>query len=180
MNTKIENMIYEIRGEYVMLDSDLAKIYQVETKRINEAVRRNILKFPYNYSFVLTDEEMKNIEVAICDLKGIKGGRRYNVRVFTEQGVWMLSTILKSKVAINIKINIMDAFVMMRKYISTNLREQKYINNMVIKHDDDIKLLQESFSKFEEKRKINEIYFKGQIYDAYSLLLDILNKTELK
>ena len=174
--SNIENMIYEIRGEYVMLDSDLAKVYKVETKRINEAVKRNILKFPYNYSFVLTDEEMKNIEVANCDLKDTKGGRRYNVRVFTEQGVWMLSTILKTKVAIEANVKLIDTFVKLRKYVSNNLIEQKYINNMVIKHDEDIKLLQKSFSKFEEKRKVNEIYFKGQIYDAYSKILDIMKE----
>jgi len=174
--SNIENMIYEIRGEYVMLDSDLARVYKVETKRINEAVKRNILKFPNNYSFILTDDEMKNIEVANCDLKDTKGGRRYNVRVFTEQGVWMLSTILKTKVAIEANVKLIDTFVKLRKYVSNNLIEQKYINNMVIKHDEDIKLLQKSFSKFEEKRKVNEIYFKGQIYDAYSKILDIMKE----
>jgi len=162
----------------VMLDFDLALVYQVETRRINEAVKRNILKFPYNYSFILTNEEMKNIEVAICDLKGIKGGRRYNVRVFTEQGVRILSTILKSKVAIEANVKLIDTFVKLRKYASNNIIEQKYINNMVIKHDDDIKLLQESFSKFEEKRKVNEIYFKGQIYDAHSKIVDIMKEAK--
>jgi len=172
----IKNKIYEIRGQYVILDSDLAKIYEVETKRINEAVKNNPLKFPERYSFKLNDEESKIFLVENFDQKTeTRGGKYKNPRVFTEQGVWMLSTILKSKIAINTTINIVDAFVAMRKYLSTNLLEQKYINNQVMKNTEDIKLLQDSFSKFEEKKIVNEIYFKGQIYDAYSKILDILN-----
>ena len=90
----------------------------------------------------------------------------------------MLSGIIKSEIAVNISIAIMNAFVLMRKYISNELIEQKYINNLVIKHDEDIKLLQESFDKFEEKRKSNEIYFNGQIYDSYSKILDILKEAK--
>ena len=178
---KIEDMIYEIRGKQVMLDSDLAKLYHVETKRINEAVKRNKDKFSERFSFILTNEESIKIEVEICDLKQ-KGGRRYNIRVFTEEGVAMLSTILKSQVATKVSIAIMDAFVMMRKYISNELLEQKYINNLVLKNndkllelDDRVLLLQESFDKLQNKELVNEIYFEGQIYDAYSKILDILN-----
>mgnify|MGYP003292403871 CR=1 FL=1 len=105
-----------------------------------------------------------------------RGGKYKNPRVFTEQGIAMLSTILKSKVATNVSIRIMDAFVEMKKYISNNLIEQKYINNQVMKNTEDIKLLQESFSKFEEKKVVNEIYFNGQIYDAYSKIIDILKE----
>lgn len=103
----------------------------------------------------------------------IKGGRRYNPYVFTEQGVAMLSAILRSEIAVEISIKIMDAFVAMRKYISNDLMKQKYINNMVLEHDSKIKLLQYSFDKLEEKQKINDIYFDGQIYDAYSKIFDI-------
>ena len=90
----------------------------------------------------------------------------------------MLATILKSKIATQISIQIMDAFVMMRKYISTNLIEQKYINNQVMKNTEDIRLLQESFHKFESKTKTNEIYFNGQIYDAYSKIIDIMKESK--
>ncbi len=90
----------------------------------------------------------------------------------------MLATIIKTKVAAKISVNIMRAFVAMRKYISNNLIEQQFINEMVLTHDKDIKLLQESFNKFEEKRKVNEIYFEGQIYDAYSKILDIMNESK--
>ena len=88
----------------------------------------------------------------------------------------MLASVLKTPVASKVSINIMCAFVLMRKYISNELIGQKYINNLVIKHDEDIKLLQESFNKFEEKTKDNEIYFNGQIYDAYSKIVDIFKE----
>ena len=141
---KIEDMIYEIRGKQVMLDSDLAKLYHVETKRINEAVRRNKDKFLERFCWILTDDESKDLLVAICDQKRLidkRGGKYNNPRVFTEQGVAMLATILKSKIAVQVSINIMAAFVEMRKYISSNLIEQKYIKNLVLEHDSDINLL---------------------------------------
>lgn len=93
--------------------------------------------------------------------------------VFAEQGVAMLATVLRTDVASEISVAIMRAFVTMRKYISTNLLEQKYINNMVLEHDCQIKLLKGSFQKIEEKKKVNEIYFNGQIYDAYSKIQEI-------
>ena len=171
-NEKIENLIYEIRGKQVMLDSDLARLYGVETKRINEAVKNNCDKFPERFSWVLNDKDVTNLRSKISTSS--YGGRRYNPRVFTEQGVAMLATILKSKIATRVSIAIMDAFVLMRRYISTNLVEQKYINNQVLKNTEDIKILKETFNEF--KPKINSIFYEGQIYDAYSLLMDILNK----
>lgn len=180
-NEKIENLIYEIRGKQVMLDSDLAKLYHVETKRINEAVKNNPYKFPERFSWKLTEIESQNFLVENFDQKiETRGGRFKNPRVFTEQGVAMLATILKSKVATEISIAIMDAFVMMRKYISSSLLEQRYINNQVIKNTEDIKLLKESFQEFEEKKKVNEIYFDGQIYDAYSKIQEIFNVAKEK
>ena len=112
-DVKIENMIYEIRGKQVMLDSDLAKLYNVETKRINEAVKNNIEKFPERYCFKLSDNESDNLLVETFDQKIEKRGGKYkNPRVFTEQGVYMLATILKSKEATKITIAIMDAIPM--------------------------------------------------------------------
>ena len=171
----IENLIYEIRGKEVMLDSDIAKLYHVETKRINEAVKNNPVKFPERFCFKISEFEYTNLKskISTSSLKSNYGGSRKGHTAFTEQGVAMLSTILKSKIAVEVSIRIMDAFVSMRHYISDNLIEQKYINNQVIKNSEDIKLLQQSFKKFEEKRKTNEIYFNGQIYDAYSKILEI-------
>ena len=171
----IEDMIYEIRGKQVMLDSDLAKLYNVETKRINEAVKNNPNKFPERFCFRITESDFISLKSKISTSKG---GSRKGHNVFTEQGIAMLSTILKSKVATETSIRIMDAFVYMRKYISNNLIEQKYINKMVFDHDNEIKLLQESFSKLEEKETVNHIFYEGQIYDAYSLLMDILSKAK--
>ena len=171
----IENMIYEIRGKQVMLDRDLAKLYQVETKRINEAVARNIKKFPNRISWVITKEE-KGILWSQNATANISSKSRVNPRVFTEQAIYMLATVLKSDVAIEVSIMIMDAFVLMRHYIGNNRCRLNNIETKVIEHDNSIKLLQESFDKLSEKKKVNDIYFSGQIYDAYSAILDIFNK----
>jgi hypothetical protein len=118
----IENMIYEIDGKEVILDSDLAKLYNVETKRINEAVKNNPLKFPRRFSFILNDDELKNLwsKFSTANISSMSSA---NPRVFTEQGIYMLATILKSKEAIQVSIRIMDTFVKMRHYINYN----KYI-----------------------------------------------------
>ena len=176
---KIEDKIFEIRGKQVMLDSDLAKLYGVETKRINEAVKNNSEKFPERFSWILSAKEWDFLRSKISTLEIRKGKgkyRKYVPRVFTEQGVAMLATVLKSKIATEVSIKIMDAFVAMRKYVSNELLNQKYYNEMVVRHDSEINLLKESFNKFEEKRKVNEIYFNGQIYDAYSKILDIFKE----
>jgi len=181
---KVEDLIYEIRGKQVMLDSDLAKLYKVETKRINEAVKNNPEKFPERFSWKLTDKESNIFLVENFDQKlETRGGKYKNQRVFTEQGVMMLATILKTKIAIETTIRIMDAFVEMKKYFSNNLLEQKFINNQVIKNtkeieinSEKIKLLQESFDKLSKKRKASEIYFNGQMFDAYSRIISIFSE----
>lgn len=147
-------MIYEVRGKQVMLDSDLARLYQCAngTKSINLAVKRHINRFPERYMFQLTEHELSILRFQV-ETANINNKSRTFPYVFTEQGVAMLATILKTSVAEEISIKIMDAFVAMRKNISTNLLEQKYINNQVMKNTENIKLLQASFSKFEEKRK---------------------------
>ncbi|MBQ7140579.1 MAG: ORF6N domain-containing protein [Bacilli bacterium] len=176
-NRKIENLIYEIRGKQVMLDSDLAKLYQCKngTKEINQAVKNNPLKFPERFCFQLTNEELINLRSKFLTTN-INNMSRSNPKVFTEQGVAMLATILKTKQATITSIAIMDAFVSMRHYILNNTSEQKYINKMVLKHDDEIKTLQNIFEKF--KPHNNHIFYKNQIYDAYSLLLDIFNSSK--
>jgi len=175
---KIENMIYEIRGKQVMLDSDLARLYRCSngTKTINQAVKRHLNRFPDRFMFRLTQEEF-NVLQSQLGTANINMVRTLPY-VFTEQGVAMLATVLRTNVAEEVSIKIMDAFVAMRKYISSNLIEQKYINNQVMKNTEDIKILQTSFSKFEEKKKVNEIYFNGQIYDAYSKIIDILSEAK--
>ena len=171
-NIKIEELIYEVRGKQVMLDSDLAKLYEVETKRINEAVKNNIEKFPERYSFRISEEEYNFLKSKVSTSKG---GSRKGHNVFTEQGVYMLATILKSKAASEMTIAIMDAFVLMRRFISNDLYKN---NNILINHENRILLLEESFDKLSTKKDNNHIFYEGQIYDAYSLLMDILSKAK--
>ena len=185
-NIKIENLIYEIRGKQVMLDSDLAMLYGCKngTKSLNLAVKRHINRFPERFMFQLTKEEYSSIysrfQIETLNKNNQKQGLniKYLPYVFTEQGVAMLSAILKTDVAEKISIKIMDAFVAMKNIINTSLIEQKYINSLVLEHDNEIRLLQESFNKLSTKEKINHIFYNGQIYDAYSLLIDILNKAK--
>jgi len=171
---KVENMIYEVRGKQVMLDRDLAKLYECAngTKTINLAVKRHIKRFPERFMFQLTEKEFNELRFQLETTNNMSRTLPY---VFTEQGVAMLATILRTKVAEEVSIRIMDAFVEMRKYINNNLIEQSYINKLVIKDHERINLLEESFNKLEEKTKRNSIFFEGEIYDAYSLLIDILN-----
>ena len=183
-NLNIENMIYEIRGKQVMFNSDVARLYNVETKVLNQVIKRNINRFPEEFCFQITIEELGNLSLRSQNVTLNKSNNyrglhyKYLPYVLTEQGIMMLSGLLKNDIAAKVNVQIIDAFVKMRKYISTNLIEQKYINKMVFDHDNEIKLLQESFSKLEKKEKINHIFYEGQIYDAYSLLIDIFKEAK--
>ena len=168
----IENMIYEIDGKEVMLDSDLAKLYNVETKRINEAVKNNPEKFPDRYLFRITDKEYNSLK---SKFSTSKGGSRKGHTAFVEQGIYMLATILKSDVATEISIRIMDTFVKMRHYIKYNeqLLPRKYLL-LEEKVDNNTKRIDELFDKFNPKVITkNSIFFQNDIYDAYSVLLEI-------
>jgi len=193
LNEKIEDMIYEIRGKQVMLDSDLARLYQCinGTKSINLAVKRHVNRFPERFMFQLTKEEALKIysrfqNETLNNKINLRGNNiKYLPYVFTEQGVAMLSSVLKTSVAESISIQIMDAFVMLRKYMSSELLDQQYIKNILLKHenklmelDDSVLLLQKSFDKLESKELVNQIYFDGEIYDAYSKILDIMSKAK--
>jgi len=170
----IENMIYEIDGKEVMLDSDLAKLYNVETKRINEAVKNNPEKFPDRYLFRITDKEYNSLK---SKFSTSKGGSRKGHTAFVEQGIYMLATILKSDVATEISIRIMDTFVKMRHYIKYNeqLLPRKYLL-LEEKVDNNTKRIDELFDKFNPKVITkNSIFFKNDIYDAYSELLEIFD-----
>ena len=178
-NIKIENMIYEIRGKNVMLDSDLAMLFGYETKQLNRQVLRNINRFPENYCFQITDTEYISLRCQNGTLKNGRGEhRKYLPYVFTEYGITMLAGILKSELAIKMSLRIVDIFITMKNYINTSLIEQKYFNELTIKNTEDIKLLQESFDKLNTKESNNHIFYEGQIYDAYSLLIDILSRAK--
>lgn len=174
--TNIHNMIYEINGKQVILDRDLAKLYEIETKVLIQNVKRNIERFPSDFMFQLTEIEFANWRSQFVTSKNDKIGLRRPPYAFTEQGVAMLSGILRSKIAIDTSIRIINAFVAMRRYISNNLIEQKYINDLVFNHEKRLKVVEDTFSKFKEKN--THLFYNGQIYDAYSLLIDILNKAK--
>ena len=172
----IENMIYEIDGKEVMLDTDLAKLYNVETKRVNEAVYRNKEKFPNRISWITSDSEV-NFLWSQNATANISSKSRNNPRVFTEQGVYMLATILKSKTATKVSIDIMRAFVKMRHYIKYNeqLLPRKYLL-LEEKVDNNKKKIDELFDKFNPKVITkNSIFFQNDIYDVYSVLLEIFD-----
>ena len=178
----IQDMIYEIRGVEVMLDSDLAKLYDVETKRINEAVKNNPVKFPKRYSYVLDDKLFKFLrsKISTLEIKGQGKYTKYMPRVFTEQGVYMLATILKSKKAIDVTIRIMDTFVKMRHYINYNklLLPNRFLL-LEEKVDNNTKRIDELFDKFNPKDIVKDyLFFKGEFYNAYSVLMDILNQSK--
>ena len=172
-----QNMIYEIRGQLVMLDSDLARIYECTngTKTINLAVKRHANKFPERFMFQLTESEILSVsrfQFETLNKNNQKQGLniKYLPYVFTEQGVAMLASVLRTKVADEISVKIMDAFVKMRHYLIKDNLRLNYIENKVLEHEDKLSLL---FNQF--KTKNNHLLFEGQIYDAYSLLIKILS-----
>ena len=178
-NIDIKDMIYEINGVEVMLDSDLAKLYHVETKRINESVSRNKEKFPERISWITNENEVKNLWSQNATAN-ISPKSRSNPRVFTEQGIYMLATILKSKEAIQVSIRIMDTFVKMRHFINYN-RDLLPRRFMLLedKVDNNTKRIDELFDKFNPKDiTYNSIFFENDIYDAYSVVMDIFNKSK--
>jgi phage regulator Rha-like protein len=135
---KIKSMIFEIRGYQVMLDADLAKIYQVETKRLNETVKRNIDRFPPEFMFQLTEGEQESLRSQIATSKDGRGGRRYLPFAFTEHGVVMLSSVLNSKIATQINISVVRAFIEMRRYITKPVREKlENLEKVLMLHIDD-------------------------------------------
>ena len=182
IENKIENLVYEVRGVEVMLDSDLAMLYEVETKRINEAYYRNIDKFPERISWKLTKDEANNLRSQFASSSGVNnyGGRRYLPRVFTEQGIYMLATILKSSVATKVSIAIMDTFVRMRHYINYN----KYMlpNRMLLledKVDNNTKRINQLFDMFDPKEITKEyLFFENQLFKSHYVLNKIFESAK--
>lgn len=184
----IKNLIYVIRNQQVMIDSDLAVLYQVETGRLNEAVKRNISRFPERFRFQLTKEEYVNLksQFAISSLNrngNTYGGRRTLPYAFTEQGIAMLSTVLRSEVAIQTSIRIMDTFVEMRRFIANNALLFERISNVELKQleyqkqtDEKLEQIFEYISEHEEASQ--KVFFDGQIYDAFSLIVSLIQKAE--
>jgi len=190
MSPNIERLIYVVRNKQVMMDSDLAMLYDIETKALNRAVKRNVKRFPEDFCFQLTAEE---VEVLRCQIgtsklpeeekKESRGGRRTLPYAFTEQGISMLASVLHSETAINISIGIMRAFVEMRRFIANNALLFERISNVELKQleyqkETDEKL-EQIFTYISEHEEANQkIFFDGQIYDAFSLLIGLIQEAE--
>lgn len=163
---EVKNLIYEIRGYKVMLDSDLADLYEVPTKRLNEAVKRNLARFPKHYMFQLTNEEFESLRSQFATSNKTRGGRRYMPYVFTEQGVAMLSTVLNSEKAIQINIKIIDTFVQMRQWALDNKELTKrvadienYLMNYAKDNNKEIEKIYEAIDLLMDRTKPRKIGF---------------------
>lgn len=178
----ILKLIYVVRGQQVMMDSDLAALYQVETKVFNQAVKRNIARFPDAFRFQITDGEYEGLRSQIVTSNG-RGGRRYLPYVFTEPGIAMLSAVLNSDLAIQVSIQIITAFVEMRKFLVNNSllfekigevswRQREYEK----KTDERFEQVFDYIAQHQEVRQ--KLFFEGQIYDAFSLLVKLVVSAE--
>lgn len=147
----IENKIFLIRGKKVMLDKDLAVLYGVETKVLIQSVKRNIRRFPVEFMFQLTNEEMNSLRSQIVTSK--RGGRRYNIYVFTEQGVAMLSSVLKSERAIQVNIQIIKTFVKLRELIISNKELRRMIEKTEKKNEKRFQLIFETIKRILESQR---------------------------
>ena len=188
-NEEIKYLIYTLRGKQVMLDSDVAMLYHYETKKINQAVKRNIERFPERFCFQLTEEELEIMWSQIVTTSKLEDNKyrskKYLPYVFTEQGIAMLSGILKNEIAVQVSIKIMDAFVEMRKFM--NINKSLFEKVVSIENKMDKKFIEQDkkfdiiFDQLQLEENIKQrIFFQGQIYDAYSLIVDIIKKASKK
>ena len=179
----IKNLIYTIRGKQVMMDSDVANIYHCETKYVNRVVKRNIERFPEEFCFQLNENEFEVLRCQFVTLNENGRGqhRKYLPYVFTEQGIAMLSALLKSDVAVSVSVNIMKAFIEMRIFLMLNgqvFERLTSVEHKLLEHDKKFDII---FDQLQSEENIKQrIFFDGQIYDAYSLIIDIIKRAEKK
>ena len=182
----IESRIMSIRGRQIMIDRDLAELYGVETKVLNQAVKRNMERFPERFRFQLTKKEMNEL-VTNCDRFNSLKHSTARPYAFTEQGVAMLSTILRSETAIRMSIHIMDAFVAMRRFMTTNaeifqrLSTMEYHQLEMQQHQQETdKRIDEVFRRLDEgnAKPKQGVFYNGQIYDAYTFVSDLIQSAK--
>lgn len=188
----IKKLIYTIRGKQVMLDSDVAELYHYETRRVNETVKRNIQRFPEEFYFKLKDEEYDVLksQFATSNIKEkihMRGGKKKVPYVFTEKGIIMLSGILKSDIAVDVSISIVEAFIKMKNFIYNNrsllervITIENKIDNKFIEYDNKFEKVFDVLEKNKESEFKQKIFYKGQIYDAYELIIDIIKTAKNK
>ncbi len=180
----ITNLIHTVRGVQVMLDSDLAKLYEVEVRALNQAVSRNSVRFPERFCFRLTSEETETLKSrSVISSEDGWGGRRTPHRVFTEQGVAMLSAVLRSKTAVAVSIRIMDSFVEMRHFITDNEAMFERIRAVELRQMEYQRSTEERFERVFDYMQTHDapkqkVFFKGQLYDAFELLVSLVQRAE--
>ncbi len=186
VTTPIEGRIMSIRERQIMIDRDLAELYGVETKVLNQAVKRNMERFPERFRFQLTKEEMNEL-VTNCDRFNSLKHSTARSYAFTEQGVAMLSTVLRSETAIHVSIRIMDAFVAMRRFMTTNAEVFQRLSTMEYHQLEMQQHLQESDKRIDEVfRRLDEgnakpqqgVFYNGQVYDAYTFVADLVKRAK--
>ena len=177
----IKNQIYALRGVQVMLDNNLAQLYNVKIKRLNEQVRRNIKRFPQEFMFQLTESEFDSLRSQFATLnKGRGTHRKYLPYAFTEQGVAMLSSVLKSDTAIKVSIQIMSAFVAMRRFILSNALIFQRLDSVEKKQIEYDQKFEQIFDALQSRDLKPEkgIFFDGQIFDAYQFVSDLIRTAQ--
>jgi len=170
--------IYNLRDKQVMLDSDLAKLYQIKTRVLNQAVNRNYYRFPNDFAFKLTEKEFDNLKSQTVTSSW--GGRRKLPLAFTEHGVAMLSSVLKSKKAVEVNIKIIKQFIQMRKFLAKNagiLQRVQENSNKLLEHD---KKFDKIFNSLQKESPLQGIFYDGQIFDAYEFVKDLISKAKNK
>ncbi|NOQ56292.1 MAG: ORF6N domain-containing protein [Nanohaloarchaea archaeon] len=180
ISDEIKNRIYTIRGLQVMIDRDLALLYDVETRIINQAVKRNSKRFPKEYCFKLNDDEFSKWISQIVMSNEDKMGLRRHPYVFTEQGIAMLSAVLRSKTAVKVSIDIINAFVIMRRFIYANAQIVQRLDNLEIKQLETNKKIDSVLDAMEVKeiQPKQGIFFDGQIFDAYKFVSDLIRRAK--
>ena len=177
--SRIKEKIYVIRGVQVMIDRDIAGLYSVETRVINQAVKRNTERFPEAYCFQLSDDEFEQWKSQIVISNSEKMGLRKSPYAFTERGVAMLSTVLKSSSAISISMQIMDAFVSMRHFLADNAMVFQRLDRIELKQIESDEKFRQIFKQLEQPKQDKAIiFFKGQMWDATSRIEEIIGKAE--
>ncbi|MBD3727712.1 MAG: ORF6N domain-containing protein [Moraxella osloensis] len=180
----IKSKIYTLRNVQVMLDRDLAELYGVETKRLNEQVKRNIARFPESFRFQLTKDEFENWKSQIATSNSDKMGLRRAPYAFTEQGVAMLSAVLNSTTAIEVSIKIIEAFVEMKRFINANQSLLERMVSLEFAHHHLESKTNQNFEKIFAAIEANQlpkqqgIFFEGQIFDAYVLVSDLIKQAK--
>ncbi len=176
---RIEPLIHLIREQQVILDRDLALLYGVETRRLNEQVRRNIERFPEDFMFQLTHEEFENWKSQFATSNSIIMGARKRPYAFTESGIAMLSSVLRSPTAIEVNIRIMRTFVTMRHFLASNAQVFQRLSNIEYHQIETDKRIDEVFKRLDANTQPQQgIFFDGQVFDAYQFVSDLVRKAK--